>query len=258
MRVYSGEAKHTWEDGIGRGGSKALSIRSETGADTSWCTDIAVEPNTRYRFSGWIHTHGVTHPGGTHGALFNIHPRHVVTEYVQDDSEWTKVSLEFQTGPNERSVSINCLYGGWGKSVGEALYDDLELVSLGPASDLKSMIAVAEKFAGDETGPQVEDDIQSLLKDGDVAKGRDLFFNNQVIACNRCHAFGGQNGGVGPDLTDVGSRLTREQILQSILDPNAEISESWPAPQSAMPALRPFMTDEELRDLISFLAQAKE
>jgi uncharacterized protein len=258
VRVYTGEAKHTWEDGIGRGGGKALSIRSETGADTSWCTDIAVEPNTRYRMSGWIHTHGVTHPGGTHGALFNIHPRHDVTEYVQDDSEWTKVSLEFQTGPNERTVSINCLYGGWGKSIGEALYDDLELVSLGTASDLKSLIALARKHAGDNAGPQIDDDVASLIEDGDVAKGREVFFNNQVVACNRCHAFDGKNGGVGPDLTDVGSRLTREELLQSILDPNAAIAESWPAPQSAMPALRPFMTDDELRDLISFLAQAKK
>ncbi len=257
VRVYSGEAKHTWEEGLGRGGSKALSIWSTTGADTSWCTDIAVEPNTRYRLSGWIHTHGVTHPGGTHGALFNIHPRHVVTEYVQDDSEWTQVSLEFQTGPNERSVSINCLYGGWGKSVGEALYDDMELISLGPASDLKSMIALAQKHAGSEDGPQIDEDVASLIKDGNVANGRDVFFNNQVVACNRCHAFNGQNGGVGPDLTDVGARLTREQLLESILDPNATIAESWPAPQSAMPALRPFLTDEELRDLITFLAQAK-
>ena len=257
VRVYNGEAKHTWEEGLGRGGSKALSIWSTTGADTSWCTDVAVEPNTRYRMSGWIHTHGVTHPGGTHGALFNIHPKHIVTEYVQDDSEWTQVSMEFQTGPNERSVSINCLYGGWGQSVGEALYDDLELVSLGPASDLKSLIALAQKHAGDDGGAAAADDIEALLKEGDVAKGRDIFFNNHVVACNRCHAFDGQAGGVGPDLTDVGSRLTRKQLLDSILDPNAEIAESWPAPQSAMPALRPFLNDQELRDLISFLAQAK-
>jgi uncharacterized protein len=257
VRVYNGEAKHTWEDGIGRGGGKALSIRSETGADTSWYTDITVEPNTRYRLSAWIHAHGVTHPGGTHGALLNLHPRHVVTEYVQDDSEWTRVSLEFQTGANERSVSINCLYGGWGQSTGEALYDDMELVSLGPASDLKSLIALAQKFAGDDAGPKVDEDHASLLKDGDVAKGREIFFNNQVVACNRCHAYEGQNGGVGPDLSDVGARLKREEILQSILDPNAAISESWPAPMSAMPALRPFLSDQEMRDLISFLAQSK-
>lgn len=258
VRLYQGQADHTWEDNVGRGGSRGLVIRSKVGADTSWCTDVAVEPNTRYRLSGWIHTHEVTHEGETHGALLNIHPRHDVTRYVQDDTDWVQVSLEFQTGAQERSVSINCLYGGWGQSTGEAVYDDMELVSLGPASDLKTLVNLARRFATGAS-PQIPgDDLQALLKEGDVGMGRDLFFNNQVVACNRCHAWDGVGGGVGPDLGDVALRLNREQILQSILEPNAEIAESWNAPSSAMPALRPFLSDQQIRDLVSFLAQARK
>jgi uncharacterized protein len=258
VRTYGGEADHTWEPQVGRNGSRALVIRSEQGADTSWCTDIAVEPNTRYRLGAWIRTQSLTHPGGTHGALINIHPRHDVSEYVQDDSDWVKVSLEFQTTAEERSVSINCLYGGWGKSTGEAVYDDLELVSLGPASDLKAFVTMAQQFATGASAQSVENDIEGLLAEGDSAAGREIFFNNPVVACSRCHAWNGEGGGVGPDLGDVGSRLAREGILESILDPNAAIAESWSAPSSAMPALRPFLTDEQLRDLVSFLANARK
>jgi mono/diheme cytochrome c family protein len=190
--------------------------------------------------------------------LINIHPRHDVSEYVQDDSDWVKVSLEFQTTAEERSVSINCLYGGWGKSTGEAVYDDLELVSLGPASDLKAFVTMAQQFATGASAQSVENDIEGLLAEGDSAAGREIFFNNPVVACSRCHAWNGEGGGVGPDLGDVGSRLAREGILESILDPNAAIAESWSAPSSAMPALRPFLTDEQLRDLVSFLANARK
>ena len=254
-RTYSGSADHLWLQGVGRGGSHALVIRSQAGADTSWATDVMVEPNTHYRLSGWIQTHGVTHPGETHGALLNIHPRHVVTSYVQDASDWVLVSLEFQTSAVEQSVSINCLYGGWGQSTGEAVFDDLVLISLGPANDLHSLVKLAQQFSTGTAAALEANNIEALLIPGDPAAGRAIFFHDPVVACNRCHAWDGEGGGVGPDLFEVGKRLPREQILQSILEPNAVIAASWPAPFSAMPSLRPFLSDKQLRDLVTFLAQ---
>ncbi|MDE0896208.1 MAG: c-type cytochrome, partial [Planctomycetota bacterium] len=258
VRNYNGDAQHTWESGAGMSGGRALVIRSSTGADTSWCTDIAVEPGTRYQLSGWIRTKGVTHEGGTRGALLNIHPLHVVTNYVQGDSDWTRVELEFQTKSGEHQVSINCLFGGWGQSTGEAIFDDLKLVSLGPAHDLRALVDLARKFGKDANLEGVSNDLDALLQVGNFESGKNTFFNNEVISCVRCHAWGGEGGGVGPDLMGVGQRLSREKILESILDPNAMIAESWPAPASAMPALRPFLTDEELRDLVHFLSTNRE
>jgi mono/diheme cytochrome c family protein len=188
----------------------------------------------------------------------NIHPQHVVTNYVQDDSDWTRVELEFQTKSGEHQVSINCLFGGWGQSTGEAIFDDLKLVSLGPAHDLRALVDLARKFGKDANLEGVSNDLDALLQVGNVESGKNTFFNNEVISCVRCHAWGGEGGGVGPDLMGVGQRLSREKILESILDPNAMIAESWPAPASAMPALRPFLTDEELRDLVHFLSTNRE
>lgn len=254
-RTYSGGAEHLWVEDGGRDGSGALLIRSSEGADTSWFTEVEVEPNTRYLLAGWVRTVGLTHPGETHGALLNVHPRHAVTNRVQEDSDWTRVEHVFETGSGERTLSINCLYGGWGQSTGEAYYDDLELISLGPAQDLSALVELARKLAGAGIGIAEATSNVDLLEDGDAAAGKEVFLNNPVVACNRCHAIGGSGGGVGPDLTGVGQRLTAEKILESILDPNAELSADWTAPSSAMPALRPFLSDQQIRDLVAFLRQ---
>ncbi len=54
----------------------------------------------------------------------------------------------------------------------------------------------------------------------DVARGRKLF---ETEGCMNCHRVHGQGSRVGPDLTSVGARRKREDIEQSIVDPNAEI-----------------------------------
>jgi len=45
--------------------------------------------------------------------------------------------------------------------------------------------------------------------------------------CSSCHQVNGQGVNFGPDLSQVGGRLTREQIIWSIVEPNAEISQGY-------------------------------
>lgn len=54
----------------------------------------------------------------------------------------------------------------------------------------------------------------------DLARGRKLF---ETEGCTNCHRIHGQGSRVGPDLTNVGARRKRDDIQQSIVDPNAEI-----------------------------------
>ena len=60
---------------------------------------------------------------------------------------------------------------------------------------------------------------------GDAARGAKLF--SSVATCAKCHPVGGNGKSVGPDLTEIGSKLSREAMLVSILDPNAAISHSF-------------------------------
>ncbi|HEY7497723.1 MAG TPA: HEAT repeat domain-containing protein [Vicinamibacterales bacterium] len=65
----------------------------------------------------------------------------------------------------------------------------------------------------------------ALLVGGDPRRAQQVFADHPAAACVRCHSVGNSGGAdVGPNLAGVGSRLTREQILESLLEPNARIA----------------------------------
>jgi len=62
------------------------------------------------------------------------------------------------------------------------------------------------------------------LLGGDPNRGSRIFYDNQTAQCIRCHAYGDYGGSAGPRLNGVASRLTREQILESLIEPSARIA----------------------------------
>ncbi|MFO0428075.1 MAG: PVC-type heme-binding CxxCH protein [Planctomyces sp.] len=63
---------------------------------------------------------------------------------------------------------------------------------------------------------------------GDTTKGRLVFFTNGT--CHKCHVVGDMGREIGPNLTEIGSKLSPEAMFESILFPSAGIShnfESW-------------------------------
>jgi putative heme-binding domain-containing protein len=71
---------------------------------------------------------------------------------------------------------------------------------------------------------------ESLLATaGDAARGKDVFFKTTGLQCATCHKAGREGGQVGPDLSDVGKRLTKRQILESLLDPSKDIDPKYAA-----------------------------
>lgn len=58
---------------------------------------------------------------------------------------------------------------------------------------------------------------------GDVERGRQLFFST-TANCAKCHKVKGEGKEVGPDLSEIGSKLSREAMYVSVLDPSAGIS----------------------------------
>ncbi len=70
-------------------------------------------------------------------------------------------------------------------------------------------------------------DYQDALFGGNAQLGRQYFNTNSVGQCVRCHAVGGQGGEVGPSLTNIGTVLTRDQILEALIEPSARLSPGY-------------------------------
>jgi len=62
------------------------------------------------------------------------------------------------------------------------------------------------------------------LKGGNAEKGRGIFFGHAQAQCSKCHALKQIDKQVGPSLEGIAKRHSREYLLQSIVDPQAEIT----------------------------------
>jgi quinoprotein glucose dehydrogenase len=64
----------------------------------------------------------------------------------------------------------------------------------------------------------------ALTRGGNVERGQQVLFESPAAGCPRCHTIYGQGSDVGPDLSAIGATLSRDQILQALLEPNARIA----------------------------------
>ncbi len=65
-------------------------------------------------------------------------------------------------------------------------------------------------------------------KAGDVARGSEVFSTAQCASCHRCKNLGpSDSNGFGPDLTTLGQRFQRKEILESIVYPSHVISDQY-------------------------------
>jgi putative heme-binding domain-containing protein len=68
--------------------------------------------------------------------------------------------------------------------------------------------------------------IAELVKQaGNASRGQQLF--KTTGTCLKCHKVRGEGKEVGPDLSEIGSKLSKEAMFVSILDPSAGISHNY-------------------------------
>jgi putative heme-binding domain-containing protein len=88
--------------------------------------------------------------------------------------------------------------------------------------------ALKTKLADLKTGNTFLDDYAEALSGGNRQNGYSLFNHNSTAQCVRCHNMGNEGGTmVGPALTHIGSILTREQILQALIEPSARLAPNF-------------------------------
>ncbi len=85
--------------------------------------------------------------------------------------------------------------------------------------------APAKSLAPPASGNSIEDYRRFALQhDGNAARGRELFNNEQSAACSKCHSIDGKASKAGPDLFAVGDKFGRREIIDSVLAPSATIA----------------------------------
>lgn len=74
---------------------------------------------------------------------------------------------------------------------------------------------------------ELEDVLETValgLEGRDKKNGKRMF---QASMCSTCHAFGGEGGAQGPDLTNLAGRFTENDLARSIIHPSEVISDQY-------------------------------
>lgn len=116
----------------------------------------------------------------------------------------------------------------------------VKLTTLTRASDDKSLFNIIRKgIPGTEMPPaplkdgQIRDVavfVRSLGRDSAPAEATGSPRGEQIYrqaGCARCHTIGVEGGVLGPDLSNIGARRNRDYLRQALLDPEADIPESF-------------------------------
>jgi putative heme-binding domain-containing protein len=67
----------------------------------------------------------------------------------------------------------------------------------------------------------------ALKGQGSATRGRTLFSDLKGLACVKCHSVGKEGGNVGPELSSVGAKYPRDELISSVLYPSAKISSGY-------------------------------
>lgn len=170
-----------------------------------------------------------------------------------------KIKIDLSTYPPEMRKA----YGVFSVRCGECHGLDTSLkpsfASAQWATEVKRMQAMASSHIDDEQAQTILDFLnydeshrKAQLKSAvssPVATPGSQFYAAQ--GCDTCHSIAGKGGSAGPSLTDVGARLSRDQLLKVIH--GMKVGD----PKSAMPPLPSETTDQQVNDLVEFLMTLK-
>jgi len=114
----------------------------------------------------------------------------------------------------------------------KTLPDDLKteassLLSTNPDRNLREQAAGLLPQPKGRGGRPLPTFFDMVRKEGHADRGRDVFFRAGDKGCSGCHRVQGRGQWVGPDLSTIGVKYGRDELLRSILNPSAAISHNF-------------------------------
>jgi putative heme-binding domain-containing protein len=128
-------------------------------------------------------------------------------------------------GGNLLPISVNAI-----RDEALAWLTDAERTDLAPLlaaevdDDPSATKLEARPFVREWKLDDLRDALETPGKGRDFERGRALY---SAALCNRCHRLDGKGAAVGPELTAVGNRFNRRDLLESILVPSKAIDEKY-------------------------------
>lgn len=103
----------------------------------------------------------------------------------------------------------------------------LDLIKAVESSGSEELNSQLDKYQASKDSENLVDVYSEAMWGGDADRGRDIFYRHEAAQCSRCHAIGDWGGSVGPNLSHVGDKLSREKLLESLVDPGADIAPGY-------------------------------
>ncbi|RXK52381.1 HEAT repeat domain-containing protein [Aquirufa rosea] len=151
---------------------------------------------------------------------------HVVNPIIEKGSVLEQQQLLQSIGKMPVDKTEDVLADLIEKMIAKKLSNDirLDLVEAVEASNSQKLVAKLDAL---KTKGTLTDEFKDALFGGNIQAGNSIFYRNQIVQCVRCHNAGGEGGIVGPSLKGIGNRLSREQILQALIEPSARIAPGY-------------------------------
>lgn len=143
----------------------------------------------RTEYFRWLRKAGLTYPGGDHFRTFVIR---ILEDALQaglpfDEQAVAAAAHQSGTASPETTLPPPSFVHNW---------------------QMEDLLPVFDRIAPGRAAPRGE---QALQK----------------AACLKCHRWRGEGGSIGPDLTNLGRRFGPRELLESILEPSAVISDQY-------------------------------
>jgi glucose/arabinose dehydrogenase/HEAT repeat protein len=135
----------------------------------------------------------------------------------------------------------------------------LDVVDAAQADGAPALAAGLEAYRKSKGADTLTNAVRDALRTGgDPRRGAGVIFTNPAAECTRCHSFEGTAPNVGPNLSRIGATLSRDQLVEAMLEPSARIAPGFgTAGVSPMPPYGAILKPKEIRDIVEFLSVLK-
>lgn len=144
------------------------------------------------------------------------------------DADLAKASLEALAGTRPGTVWLLEQHAGKKLTADQAAAVG-RLLRNSPYQDLRNKALVAFPAPGKLDPKKLPSPAELAKRSGDAGRGQKVWAESLAGAaqCAKCHTVRGEGGQVGPDLSMIGVKGSRENLFESILNPSKAIADQY-------------------------------